>query len=200
MSLRSLLSGCLVAACLPQLCHADPTVVVTPIGPTPGGNRLWNFQVVPDFTLAPGGTPLAVELAFAIDHTELVDVLVNTAVWDHANPGDNPFTGTVTDGLWVDLIGDRTFGAFGSIDLTTPGPVDLFLIETEGLGLTTLRYGVAASGHPSHGARISQLVGSTAQNFDGHTGVVTIPEPASAILTALGLVMASMAAGRRLRR
>ena len=182
-----------VGALVASVADAAPSISVTPLGPTPGGNRLWNFQIVPDPDLG----PLAVELAFAIDETDLVDVDVNTAVWDTANPGNNPFTGTVTDGLWVDLIGDRTFGAFGSFDITTPGTLDLFLIETAGLGLTTLRYGVAASGHPSHGARIAQIVDGVAQNFDGHTGTITVPEPAALVLLAFG--GAWLAASRRRR-
>jgi len=175
---------------------AAPSVSVSPLGSTPAGNRLWNFQIIPDPDLG----PLAVELAFAIDHSELVDVAVNTGVWDTENPGNNPFTGTVTDGLWIDLIGDRTFGAFGSLILTTPGPVDLFLIETAGLGLTTLRYGVAASGHPSHGARIAQFVDGNAQNFDGHTGSVTVPEPATTVLTVIAVTFFAAAGRRRLSR
>jgi hypothetical protein len=184
-----------------QLSHSAPSVVVTPLGSTPSGNRLWNFQVVPDFLLAPpSGTPLAVELAFAIDHTDLVDVDVNVAVWDNANPGNNPFTNTVTNGLWVDLIGDRTFGAFGSINITEPGPVDLFLIETDDFGLTTLRYGVAASGDPVRGARIAQLDITSpffSRNFDGHTGTVTVPEPTCLIMSAVGVAAVAVTSRRR---
>ncbi len=40
-----------------------------PSGLNLSSNRLRNFQVTPDFALIPTGTPLAVELAFAIDHT-----------------------------------------------------------------------------------------------------------------------------------
>jgi hypothetical protein len=166
-----------------HIAHAAPSISVAPIGFSIEGNRVWNFQIVPDPDLG----PLAVELAFAIDHTDLVGVDVNTSVWDTENPGNNPFTGTETTGLWVDLIGDRTFGAFGSIVLTEPGPVELFHIETAGSGLTTLRWGVAASGHPSRGARIAQEVDGVAQNFDGHTGSITVPEPAGVMLFLLGV-------------
>jgi hypothetical protein len=154
------------------------------------GNHTWKFQVTPDFALAPMGTPLAVELAFAVDHSDLLGVTVNAPIWDTALLGNNPFTGTMTSGLWLDLIGDRTFGAFGSIDIMTSGPVDLFYVETAGAGFTTLRYGVAASGHPSHGARISQITGPfTAENFDGYTGAVSIPEPTFAGISVIGTVL-----------
>jgi hypothetical protein len=187
----------MLAATLGQLCEAAPSIVVSPLGPTPSGNRLWNFQVVPDLTIAPSGTPMAVELAFAIDETDLIDVDVNTAVWDTPLPGNNPFTGTVTVGLWLDTIGDRTFGAFGSFIITTPGALDLFLIETAGLGPTTLRYGVAASGHPSHGARIAQYDGDTARNFDGYTGTITVPEPTTLVASVVGVALTAIASRRR---
>ena len=125
---------------------------------------------------------MAVELAFAIDDAELIGVDVQSSVWDTANPGNNPFTGTVTDGLWVDLIGDRTFGAFGSIVLNSAAPVDLFLFETSGLASTTIRYGMAASGSATLGARIAQ----GGINFDNYTGSTTVPEPAAAILLVFG--------------
>jgi len=77
--------------------------------------------------------------------------------------------------------------------------VDLFHIETAGLGLTTLRYGVAASGHPSHGARIAQTVDGVSQNFDGHTGSITVPEPAGLMLAMLGLAFFTTLHARRCR-
>jgi hypothetical protein len=129
-----------------------------------------------------------VELAFAVDVAELLGVDVNTAVWDTENPGNNPFTGTVTDGLWLDLIGDRTFGAFGSVVFTTPGPKRLFTINTSAELDVAVRYGTAASGSPTLGARIAQF----GQNFDGYTGTAVIPEPASAtlvLMAALALLL-----------
>jgi hypothetical protein len=130
---------------------------------------------------------LAVELAFAIDDSDLIGVDVQSAIWDTANPGNNPFTGTVTNGLWVDLIGDRTFGAFGSVVLNSADPVDLFLFETTGLGPTTIRYGMAATGQgPGYGAIIAQA----GQQWEDYTGSVTaVPEPATVALSALALVV-----------
>jgi hypothetical protein len=183
--------------------YAAPILTVTPTGANASGNREWLVEVTPDASLfhdPPDDNPdrglggsIAVELAFAIDHTDLLGVDVNTAAWENETPGNNPFTGTVTEGLWLDLIGDRTFGAFGSIFFTSDDPMRLFTIETAGEGLTTLRSGVAASGHPVNGARIAQA----GMNFDGYTGSVTVPEPASVLLAGLGLAMMASVMGRR---
>ncbi len=161
----------------------------------------WLVEVAPDASLFSNNPPngvggsMAVELAFAIDDAELMGVDVNTAAWDFENPGNNPFTGTVTDGLWLDLIGDRTFGAFGSVFFTSSDPVRLFTIETSTDVPASIRYGVAASGHPVNGARIAQA----GQNFDGYTGVATVPEPATAILAALAALACASTFRRQCR-
>jgi hypothetical protein len=183
-------------ACFALLCAlvahsslAAPILSVTPHG-LDGGNRQWRVEVAPDASLFSNNPPngfggsMAVELAFAIDDAELMGVDVNTAAWDFETPGNNPFTGTVTDGLWLDLIGDRTFGAFGSIYFNSGDPVRLFTIETSTDVPASIRYGVAASGHPVNGARIAQA----GQNFDGYTGVATVPEPATAMMAALAAI------------
>jgi hypothetical protein len=175
--------------------HAAPTLSVTSIGNNGSGNRDWLVEVAPDPSLFSGDPPggsMAVELAFAIADTDLLGVDVNTDAWDMENPGYNPFMGTITEGLWLDLIGDRAFGAFGSIKFYSGDPVELFTIETAGLGLTTVRYGEAASGDPALGARIAQA----GIDFDGYTGSVTVPEPASGVLT---LTVLAMLAGWRRR-
>ena len=194
-----------LVACGLLACTTDaaPILSVTPSGLNAGGNREWLVEVTPDASLfhdPPGDNPdrglggsIAVELAFAIDHTDLLGVDVNTVAWENETVGNNPFTGTVTDGLWLDLIGDRTFGAFGSIFFTSDDPMRLFTIETAGAGLSAIRYGVAASGHPVNGTRIAQF----GTNFDGYTGSVTVPEPASVLLAGLGVAMMAGISGRR---
>lgn len=183
MSVKSLACIALLCALIAQSSQAAPTLSVFPLGLNGSNNREWAVDVTPDSALLPGS--MAVELAFAVDSTELLGVDVNTVIWDTANPGNNPFTGTVTNGLWLDLIGDRTFGAFGSIVLTTPGPQRLFTIETLGSGLTSVRYGEAASGVPTKGDIIAQ----GGQNFVNYTGTVSVPEPTSAVLLALAALV-----------
>ena len=139
-------------------CFAAPSLSVYPIGLNGSDNREWAVDVARDPMLP--ATALAVELAFAIDDTDLLGVDVNTAVWDFELIGANPFTGTDTVGLWLDLIGDRTFGVFVSMILTSTDPVRLFTIETAGDDLMTIRYGTAASGDPNKGNIIYDDVGA----------------------------------------
>lgn len=172
---------------------AMPILSVTDTGLNGSGNREWLVEVAPDASLFtdPDDNPdrglggsVAVELAFAIDDTEIVGVTPNTTDWPADNPGFNPFTGTITDGLWIDLIADQTFGAFGSIFFTSGDPVELMTIETLSNVPATVRYGVAASNDLVEGARIVQAD----TNFDGYTGSVTatIPEPAAVTLVIVG--------------
>lgn len=185
MSVKKLACIALLCALVAQSSQAAPILSVSPLGLNGSNNREWAVDVTPDASLLPGS--MAVELAFAIDSTQLLGVDVNTAIWDTETPGNNPFTGTVTDGLWLDLIGDRTFGAFGSLVITTPGPQRLFTIETQGAGMTSVRYGEAASGVPTKGDIIAQ----GGQNFINYTGTVSVPEPTSiALLAVAGLAMA----------
>jgi hypothetical protein len=180
MNRKLMASICLLVAVLAQVVNAAPTVSVAPVGVNLSGNHVWSFQITPDFILDPTGPVLIVELALAVDHTDLLDVDVNTLPFDTDFPALNPFTNTTTDGLWLDLPGDRAFASFGSIVFTNPGPVEFLVVETAGSGLTTMRYGVAASGHASNGARITQSTGfTTSQEFVGYTGSVTVPEPAT---------------------
>jgi hypothetical protein len=176
---RNLLA-CLALCCafVAQVSFAAPILTVTP-GPESGGSRPWYVDVTPEPSFLPGS--MAVELAFAVDVAELLDVDVDAANWDFENPGHNPFTGTITDGLWLDLIGDRTFGAFGSIVFNSPGPKRLFTINTSAELNAAVRFGTAASGDPVRGARIAQF----GQNFDGYTGTATVPEPATALLAVV---------------
>ena len=193
MSVNKLACIALLCALIAHEAQAAPILSVTPIGLNGSNNREWLVEISPDAALFTDpadfpdrglGGSIAVELAFAIDDTDLLGVDVNTVAWDFANPGFNPFTGTITDGLWLDLIGDRTFGAFGSIFFTSADPMRLFAIETLGGGDTTIRYGTAASGDVNKGNIIAQ----GGQIFR-YSGSATVPEPATALLAAMGVVV-----------
>jgi hypothetical protein len=184
--------ACIAMLCilLTQSAQAAPGLSVTDMGVDVDNNQNWLVEVTPD---SPPSS-IAVELAFAIDDAELLDVDVNAAAWDHEGVGMNPFTGDYTFGLWLDLIGDRTFGAYGSIVFSSTDPVELFTIKTSADFPQTIRYGTAASGSPTLGARIAQH----GTNYDGYTGSVTaVPEPASIVLAVAGLCAIAMAAARR---
>lgn len=172
--------------------RSAPILTVAPLGLNASNNRDWAVDITPDPNLLPSS--LAVELAFAVDQSELLDVDVNTAVWDTETIGFNPFTNDLTEGLWLDLIGDRTFGAFGSIVLASADPVRLFTIETQGSGLTTIRYGMAASG-----SNLGSIIAQGEEQFEDYTGSVTVPEPATFALAIVVLCAGSSPRARRHR-
>jgi hypothetical protein len=136
-------------------------------------------------------------LAFTIDDpVDLLSVAVADPVaWNTPNPGNNPFTGIVTNGTYIDLVNDRTFSAYGSAVLHSFSPSHFLTITTAGLGFTTLRYGTAASGNPSQGNIIAQA----GQNFTGYTGVVSVPEPATCVLAVIGGMASVLTVGQRRR-
>jgi hypothetical protein len=198
MTVKQLWSISLLCALFAHVVQAQPVLSVVPS--VSGSNIDWHVLIAPDPDLfGPTGNPpdvlggsMAVELAFAIDDAELLGVDVNTVAWDASNFGNNPFTGTPTEGLWLDLIGDRTFGAFGSVIFTSGDPVEIFNIMTDGIP-ATLRWGTAASGDGVLGARIAQ----GGENYDGYTGSLTVPEPSAILLGVVGLVVASLGLTRR---
>lgn len=188
MSRKTLVCLFVLGALAAQSACAAPSMSVAPLGIF-GGNREWLVSVQPDAALFSNNPPngvggsLAVELAFSIDDpTDLLSVAIaDPSSWPAANPGNNPFTGGVTFGTYIDLINDRTFAAYGSTYFTTGTPKPFLKITTAGAGLTTLRYGSAASGQSVNGALIAQ----GGQNFTGYTGVVSVPEPTTALLVVL---------------
>jgi hypothetical protein len=196
MSAKKVVFLALCCALAVQTVQAAPILTVTP-GGLSGGNRLWAVNIAPDPSLfSGGGGSLAAELAFSIDDpVDLLSVAIaDPAAWPNANPGNNPFTGTVTFGTYIDLVGDRTFNAYGSTFFTSSAPSHFLTITTAGSGATTLRFGVAASGNPVNGARIAQA----GQNFDGYTGVASVPEPSTIVLTLTSMM--TLLVFRRQRR
>lgn len=176
--------------------QADPTASVSLLGFNGEGNRLWIVEIDPDeslFTDFPDvpdrgvGDSLAVELAFDIDGSPLGDVEVETTNWPFENPGSNPFTETVTEGLWTDedegLI--VLFAAFGSKFLTSPDPIELMTIETLGGAKTTVRWGEPASGDPLVGNLISQ---GGMEFHDSGGMLMAIPEPSTIAMAGFALV------------
>lgn len=167
---------CAVAA---QSTLAAPILTVAPTG-IDSGNRVWDVKIAQD--VVPGS--LAAELAFAIDGADLLSVVVgDPTVWDTPIPGSNPYTGTDTEGIYIDLINDRSFAAYGSAIVNSTAPTHFLRITTAGLGATALRYGTAASNNANEGNIIAN-----AQGINRYSGTAIIPEPASAALLLLGSV------------
>jgi hypothetical protein len=198
MSIKQLACIALLCMLVTHSSQAAPTMSVTPIGFN-GGNREWFVNIAPDPALFANNPPngfggsLAVELAFSIDDpVDLLSVVVADPVrWPYANPGNNPFTGGVTFGTYVNLATDNSFAAYGSTYFTSATPSHFLKITTAGAGLTTIRWLGAYGGN----GRIAQA----GQNFDLYRGFVTaLPEPASCALMIVGLTSA-LAVGRRNR-
>ncbi len=159
---------------------ADPSLSVTDIGLNESGNTEWSVTVSPDPSLFdpndihpdPDGGSLAVELAFDIFGSDLLSATVNATDWPIDNPGNNPFTGTVTTGAVIDLAADTLFASLLSEFFTSGAAVEVLVIETMGSGPTTVSWGghTLLPGLPNEyiGSRIAQA----GLNFDGYQGSV----------------------------
>ena len=100
MSLKNLLIAASLCALVAHASQAGTILTVAPLGLNGSNNREWAVNIAQD--VVPGS--LAAELAFAIDGANLLDVVVgNAAIWDTPLPANNPFTGTPTEGIYIDL-------------------------------------------------------------------------------------------------
>lgn len=99
-------------------------------GGTNGPNLLWNVEVRPDVASFVANTSLAVEVDF--DFSENIIGATLDPFWNFQgiNPGNNPFTGTETEGVVVDTVNDTVFIAAGSELFTTADWKKLAAIET----------------------------------------------------------------------
>jgi hypothetical protein len=156
-----------------------PNLGVAELGINAAGNREWLVAVTPSASVPP--TPLAVELAFSLTGSQFVNIDVNEAVWVSPNPGNNPFTGTVTTGLWLGPLGSSAFGAFGSTIVQNGQMVELFRMETLGLGATTLNWGELGSPDPAKGDIIATIDGNF-RDFSGSRTAVEPPPPAPGVV------------------
>jgi hypothetical protein len=128
--------------------RAAPVTTVRSLGLSGAGNLQWVVEIDPDqslFSGTPRGGSLGVELAFSIQGGDVATVVTNSGGWPDVNPGHNPFTGTVTEGLWAGQQAGRDvlFIALGSGFLTTGDPIELVRFETLGHTPTTARWGQA---------------------------------------------------------
>ena len=206
MTIKQLASITLLCALVAQVAQAKPTLSVTPTGLNGGGNREWLVAIAPDPTMFtnPADNPdrglggsMAAELAFSIDNpTDLLNVIIgNPLDWDFPLPGNNPFTGGGTDGIYVDPINDNAFAAYGSAFLTSADPSHFLRITTAGAGPTTVRYGVAASGFSGPGS--GAIIAEAGMQWEDYTGVVSVPEPTSVLLVVVGTFLLTRIRRRR---
>ncbi|TWT87596.1 hypothetical protein Mal64_31380 [Pseudobythopirellula maris] len=182
--IRSTFLSFLILGVIAPSAYAAPDFDVTFLGTNGSGN----FEFRADVISGSSGGSTEVEMAFNLDSLFvfpvdiIIDVEVNTAVFDFENPGYNPFTGTVTTGLWVGPSGNVFFSAYGSQILASDEVVELLTVETEAIpGLFVAYDGLVAQQGVNH-------------YFDG---VAIVPEPATAVL-AMG-VASCLACVRRRR-
>jgi hypothetical protein len=120
-------------------------------GPQAGGHQVWQVLLRPNSASA-----AAVEIGFQFSGGSILSITPNSAVFDDLNPGQNPFTGSVTQGVSInDYPGpaDAAFAALGGVIPTTA--------DTLVLTLVTNHAGVMTLGGQNHngfftGARIVQ--------------------------------------------
>jgi hypothetical protein len=109
---------------------AVPSVRITN-GGTNGSNLLWRVEVQPDVATFVANSSVAVELDFDFSQ-DVIGATLNTPFWNiaGANPGNNPFTGGLSEGVVVDTANDTVFIAAGSELFTTASFTHLATIET----------------------------------------------------------------------
>ena len=103
----------------------------------------------------------------------LTGASIADAEWDTANPGNNPLTGGVTDGLYLDeLASGDIFVSYGSA-VVPAGDYDLLTITTSGSGNLAASGLVAALGVSTTGltADIDIGGGDLAADFNGDGSV-----------------------------
>ncbi len=200
---------------------AAPELSIVPQG-LQAGNWVWRVDVGPDFSLAPDGTPLGLELGFRLTGAPLLSATnINPGEFDTHNPG-NPIFGwevysdtngdSVIDstpptddepvGLQVNTATGEIFAAVGSVDFQTSGLKPFLQIVAQG----PANGGAPISniewlGFYGGKGRISQLVPPPqfAANFDIYAGSASqmIPEPASGALLASGAIVVILAVAAR---
>jgi hypothetical protein len=134
-------------------------------GGVDGTRVLWDVRL----TFNP---PTAVALEIGFEHVggQIVDIIPNTSVIEHLNPGQNPFTGTVTEGVSIHDFAATADSAFAALSgfLTSSSPVKVLTIATDGPGSLSL------GGHDHNGLFTGARVAQGGENFDGLTSSLTI--------------------------
>jgi hypothetical protein len=163
------------------------TASASPVGAAPmlsfldNNNGSVTLQITPDAALLPGSlgaeTALSVQ-GIGIDFTGVS--IANPAVWDTANPGSNPFTGSVTDGLYLNLPLNQIFASYGSAVLNSAAPTNFLTINYTGAGSILANGSVAQGAQNFTNLAASVMVGDaspqlpTIQFVDNGNGTVTL--------------------------
>ena len=142
---------------------AQPAFTISD-GGTNGSNRLFVVKAAP----ASAGNSLAMEVGFSVSGANIVSA-VQTSDWEDdgvapvGNPGNNPFTGGVTNGIVIESNNTDVFAALGSGSLQ--GDEDTLTIEVDG-GIAV----VAVSGAYGGNGRIAEG-GVNHDTYSGSFGI-----------------------------
>jgi hypothetical protein len=142
------------------------TLSVTNLGPDANNNLQWSVRATPDVALFSNHPPqgiggsMAEEIGFQVIGSSLVSAAANVTNFSFNNPGNNLFTGSVTNG--VAIAGNDVFAALGSDFFTTGTSKEVLVIKTAGTGDTTIQWsGLLAQGglaNDTSGSASSHLV------------------------------------------
>ncbi len=180
----------LVVVLLAVSAPAAPFFSVVPQGLNGSGNRIWQALIAPDPALIVGGnSSLAIDMGFSVTGANFLSHTVNTAVFDFALPGNNPFTNSVSSGATMTPL--TLHASFGSAPLSSGTPITFISFVTSGSGFTTINWLGAYSGN----GRIAQ----EGVNYDLYRGSVNAVPEASAYLFGFAAI-AIAGSGSLLRR
>jgi hypothetical protein len=120
-------------------------------GPQANGNQSWLVMLRPNSDSA-----AAVEIGFEFIGGSIISIAPNVGVFDDLNPGQNPFTGTVTQGVSIHNLHGAADAAFASVGGVVPAVADTLVLT-----LVTNHTGVMTLGGQNHngfftGARVVQ--------------------------------------------
>lgn len=144
-------------------------ITATPALAVPSLSFVDNLDGTVTLQITPSGTgSIATEIAVTADFDLTTAVVEDAVTFDTDNPGNNPQTATVTNGLVNDLANDQLFASHGSIVLNSATAVSYLTIGYTGSGT------ISAAG----------LVAEGAANFTGLTANIMIaaagPHPGDA--------------------
>ena len=143
---------------------AAPALAVPSLSFIDNANGTVTLQVTPT-----GTGSIATEILVSSADVDITSAILADAVtFDTTNPGNNPYTASVTTGLDLDLPGDQLFGSHGSIVLASSSAVSYLTIGYTGAGTISALGLVAEGGTNTPGLTASIPVGASAHPGDAN--------------------------------
>jgi hypothetical protein len=151
-----------------QLAAAPPAYAITlniVNGGVSGTNQLWEITLSPQVAAA-----VAVEIGIEFSGGSILSVVPNAVLFDDLNPGQNPFTGTITEGVSIHDFQGTADAAFMALGGLLPS-LDEVLVAT----VTTNGPGVLQLGNQDHnGFFVGAVVAQQGVSFPGLTASLEV--------------------------